>query len=86
MADHLLIIMELSLPLPRASKAPMLVFRQADWAKVNADLAQHLEENSPAAQLATVDEFLLKVNNLVRIIYETLEDHLKERKPSPFIC
>ena len=63
----------------------MLVFRQADWAKVNTDLAQRLEENSPAAQLAMVDKFLLKVDNLVRIIYETLADHLKERKPSPFV-
>ena len=85
MADHLLIITELSLPLPQASATPMLDFRQADWAKVNADLAQCLDENSPAARLATVNEFLLKVDDLVRIIYETLEDHLKERKPSPFV-
>ena len=39
-ADHLPIITELALPLPRAAKPPTLDFRQADWPKVNADLAQ----------------------------------------------
>ena len=85
MANHLPIITELALLLSQAFEPPMLDFRQADWSKVNADLAQHLEENFPAARLTTVDEFLLKVDDLVRIIKETLEDHLKERRPSPFI-
>ena len=39
MANHLPIITELALPLPRAFEAPTLDFRQADWSKLNADLA-----------------------------------------------
>ena len=46
MADHLPIIMELALPLPRAAEPPTLDFRQADWPKVNADLAQQLKKSS----------------------------------------
>ena len=39
MANHLPIITELALPLPRAFEAPTLDSRQVDWSKVNADLA-----------------------------------------------
>jgi hypothetical protein len=84
MADHLPIVTELALPLPRAPEAQVLDFRQADWPKVNLDLAQRLEEQSPAARIESEEEFLLKVDEVIRITTETLEDHLKDRRPSPF--
>ena len=48
MADHLPIVTELSLLLPRAPEIQALDFRQADWPEINADLAQRLKDNSPA--------------------------------------
>ena len=84
MADHLPIVTELALPLPRAPEAQVLDFRQADWPNVNLDLAQRLEEQSPAARIESEEEFLLKVDEVVCITMETLEDHLKDRRPSPF--
>ena len=84
MADHLPIVMELALPLPRAPEAQALDFRQADWPKVNLDLTQRLEELLPAAHIESKGEFLLKVDEVIRITTETLEDHLKDRRPSPF--
>ena len=86
MADHLLIVVELAMPLPRAPEAQTLDFKQADWPAVNLVLAQRLQDESPAARINTEEEFLAKVNELVRIINETLADHLDERRPSPFKC
>ena len=48
MADHLPIVTELSLLLPRAPEIQVLDFRQADWPEINADLAQRLKDNLPA--------------------------------------
>ena len=84
MADHLPIVVELAMPLPRAPEAKTLDFRQADWPTVNLDLAQRLRDESPAACINSEEYFLTKVNELVRIINETLADHLDERRPSPF--
>ena len=84
MADHLPIVTELALPLPRAPEAKALDFRQADWPEVNADLTQRLAELSPAVCINSEEEFLQKVDEVVRLTKETLDDHLKERRPSPF--
>ena len=82
MANHLPIIMELSFLLPRAPKVHALNFRQAHWPKVNADLSQRLEELSPTVCISTEEEFFLKVDKVICITKETLEDHLKERRLS----
>ena len=84
MADHLPIVVELAMLLPRAPEAQTLDFRQANWFTVNLNLAQQLQDESPAARINTEEEFLTKVNELVHIINETLADHLDERRPSPF--
>ena len=86
MADHLPIVMELSLPLPRAPKIQALDFRQADWPEVNADLAQRLKDDLPAVRIRSEEEFLRKVDGVVSMIQETLDDHLKDRRLSPFKC
>ena len=62
----------------------MLDFRQANWIKVNEDLTQRLEAELPAERIKSKEEFILKVNELVHVISEVLEDHLKKRCPSPF--
>ena len=82
--DHPPVITTLDLPFPRVDKPHMLDFRQANWIKVNEDLPQHLEMELPAAKIRSKEEFILKVNELVQIIVEVLEDHLKERCPSLF--
>jgi hypothetical protein len=64
----------------------MLNFRQANWIKVNKDLTHHLESELLVAKIRSKDEFIVKVNKLVCIIGEVLEDHLKERHPSLFKC
>ena len=79
MADHLPIVTELALPLPRAPEAKALDFRQADWPEVNADLAQRLAEQSPPVRINSEEEFLQKVDKVVQLTKETLDDHLKER-------
>lgn len=86
MADHLPIIVKLVLPLPKAPEAQSLDVRQADWPTVNIDLAQWLQDESPAIRINTEQDFLVKVDKVVHIINETLADHLKERCPGPFKC
>ena len=51
---------------------------------MNEDLAHHLDMELLVAKIRFKDEFIVKVNELVHIIGEVLEDHLKERCPSPF--
>ena len=82
--DHLPVITILDLPLPRVDEPHTLDFRQTNWIKVNKDLAQHLEAELLAVKIRSKDEFILKVNELVHIIGEVLEDHLKKRCPSLF--
>ena len=51
LADHLPIITILDLPLPRVDMPHSLDFRQANWIKVNEDLAQRLEAELPAERI-----------------------------------
>ena len=85
LADHLPIITILNLPLPRIPESRSLDFRQANWIQVNEDLAQCLELDLPTTRIKSRNEFESKVDDLVRIIKEVLEVHLKERRPSPYI-
>lgn len=86
LADHLPVITILDMPLPRVVELHVLDFRQANWIKVNEDLTHHLNTELPVVRIRSKDEFIIKVNKLVHIIGEVLEDHLKERHPSPFKC
>jgi hypothetical protein len=56
----------------------------ADWDKVNEALGPKLEVESPAVRLTSKEEFVKKVDDLVRIIYEVLQDHIDEKSPNPF--
>ena len=84
LADHMPIITIINMPFPRATAACSLDFRQANWIKVNEDLAQRLESGPPPSRISSKEEFTTKVDELVHIIKDMLEDHLKERRPSPF--
>ena len=79
LADHMPIIIIINMPFPRATAARSLNFRQANWIKVNEDLAQRLESGPPPSRIASKDEFITKVDKLVHVIKDMLEDHLKER-------
>lgn len=85
LADHLPIITVIDMPLPRIPEARSLNFRQANWIRVNEDLAQRLEADLPATRIKSRNEFVSRVDDLVSIIKEVLEVHLKERRPSPYI-
>ena len=84
LADYMPIITIINMPFPRVTTAHTLNFRQANWIKVNKDLAQRLESGPPPSRIISKDEFIIKVDELVHIIKDVLEDHLKERFPSPF--
>ena len=84
LADHMPIITIINMLFPRATSSCSLDFRQANWIKVNEDLAQRLESGPPPSRIASKDEFITKVDELVHVIKDVLEDHLKERQPSPF--
>ena len=56
----------------------------ADWDKVNEALGPKLEAESPAIRLTSKEEFVKKVDDLVCIIYEVLQDHIDEKSPNPF--
>ena len=84
LADHMPIITIINMPFPRATSAHSLDFRQANWIKVNKYLVQRLESGPLPLRIASKDEFITKVDELVHIIKDVLEDHLKERCPSPF--
>ena len=84
LADHMPIITIINMPFPRATAARSLDFRQANWIKVNEDLAQRLESGPPPSRISLKEEFTTKVDELVLVIKGVLEDHLKERRPSPF--
>ena len=56
----------------------------ADWSKVNAALGPRLEEETPAMRITTKDEFLKKVDDIVRIINEVLHEQVDEKSANPF--
>ena len=86
LANHMPIITIINMPFPRAAKTHALDFRQANWIKVNEDLAHQLETGTPPSKIRTKDDFITKVDELVKVIKDVLGDHLKERRPSPFTC
>ena len=85
LADHMPIITNINLPFPRAAETHALDFRQANWIKVNEDLAQRLEAGHPPSRINSKDNFISKVNKFVQVIKNILGDHLKERRPSPMV-
>ena len=84
LADHLQIITILDLPLPRSSSLPTLNFWMADWNKVNSALSPRLKAEMPAVHITSKEEFLKKVDDIVRIINEVLQDQIDENLSNPF--
>ena len=79
LADHMPIITIINMPFPRAAETHTLDFRQANWIKVNEDLAYRFEAGTPPLKIRTKDDFVAKVDELVQVIKDVLGDHLKER-------
>ena len=46
---------------------------------------KHLESGPPPVKIKTRDDFITKVNELVQVLKDMLEDHLKERQSSLFV-
>ena len=84
LADHLPIVTILDLPLPRSSSPPTLNFRLADWDKINKALSSRLAAETPAVRITSEEEFVKKVDDVVRITYEVLQEQLKVKSPNPF--
>jgi hypothetical protein len=56
LADHMPIITIIDMPLPRATTACSLDFKQANWIKVNEDLALRLELGPPPSRITSKDD------------------------------
>ena len=84
LADHMPIITVVYLPLPRVAAPPILDFRLADWPSVNTALDARLSVESPAVRIQTKEEFIAKVDTVVKIIKEVLEANLEPKRPSPY--
>ena len=84
LADHMPIITVVDLPLPRSETPQSLDFRAADWPVVNETLKNRLLAESPAIRIRTTDEFISKVDTVVRIITEVLKEKLDTKRPSPY--
>ena len=84
LADHLLIITILDLPMPRLSSPPTLNFRMADWNRVSSALGPRLEAETPAMCITSKEEFLKKVDDVVRIVDEVLHEQIDEKSPNPY--
>jgi hypothetical protein len=84
LADHMPIITVVDMPLPRSVTLQSLDYRAADWPVVNNKLKHRLNTESPAVRIRTKEEFITKVDMVVRIITEVLNDNLEVTKPSPY--
>ena len=84
LADHLPIITILDLPFPRASTTPSLNFHMAEWSSINKELKHRLEAKSPARHITSEEEFIQKVEDLVHIIYDVLQEPINEKLPNPY--
>ena len=80
LADHLPIITILDLPIPRSSSPPSLNFRLAKWTGINEELTYRLSTETPAKCIASREEFIQKVDDVVRITYEVL-NRRKDAQP-----
>ena len=56
----------------------------ADWNKVNEALGPKLEVETPAVRITSKEEFIKKVDDLVHIVYEVLQDYIDKKSPNPF--
>jgi len=56
----------------------------ADWPVINEILSNRLQVESPALHIRTKDEFIAKVDTLVRIITKVLNENLEPTSLSPY--
>ncbi|KNZ77678.1 hypothetical protein J132_04497 [Termitomyces sp. J132] len=85
LADHLPIITEIELPVPRSSTPPSRDFRAVDWTAFSEALTEQLNSRSPAVHLTTAEAFDRKVSDLSSIIQEIVarDDVVPLWKPCP---
>ena len=76
------IISVIDLPLPRIASLVSLDFHAADWPFINEILKDKLVAESPALCIHTKEEFIVKVDTIVRIIKEVLKEELEPKRPS----
>jgi hypothetical protein len=86
LADHMLIISVIDLPLPCVASPKSLDFRAVDWPSVNEILKDKQLAESPALRIQTKDEFIAKVDTVIKIIKEVLKGELKLKRPSRYAC
>jgi hypothetical protein len=84
LADHMPIITVVDLPLPRVAPQQTLDFRAADWPTISDNLNTRLLAESPAIRVRSKEEFVTKVDTLVRIIKEVLKVNLEPKRPSHY--
>ena len=84
LANHLPIITILDLPFPRALFMPSLNFCMAKWSGINEELEYRLKTDSPVRHITSKEEFIQKVDNVVHITYEVLQELINEKLPNPY--
>jgi hypothetical protein len=56
----------------------------AEWSGINDALNHRLVSESPAKRITSEEEFIQKVNDVVRITYEVLQEQIDEKSPNPY--
>ena len=79
------IISVIDLPLPHIASPDSLDFRAVDWPFVNEILKDRLLVESPALHIRTKEEFIAKVDSVVKIIKEVLKEELELKRPTHYV-
>lgn len=82
--DHLPILTNIDIPLVRKVYEPSRNFRQVDWEKFNKDLASRLENIPDPKELSTDETLLTAIDDLTRVLQDTIEAQVPLTKPTPF--
>ena len=83
-ADHLPILMELDLPVCRASKFPTCNMQDTDLKSINEKLQILLAECCPVSRINSKEELEQAINALVKTIQVVLDQEVPMSKPCPY--
>lgn len=83
-ADHLPIVTEIDLSIPRTSTHPTRNMHTANFDIINDKLRERLTTRCTAAQITTKEDLETTVNKLVDILNEVIDEEVPVTKPSPY--
>jgi ribonuclease HI len=83
-SDHFPIITKLNIAPTRFKPVPKLNFKDVDWDELSTNIKQNLATLPKPTPINNIQDFTNRLQNFNKAIWDAINNHVEETKPSPY--